>query len=39
METESTRAISEVKQELRLREWSEQIWSEQIRATAFTFGN
>ena len=25
METESTRAISEVKQELRLREWSEQI--------------
>ena len=29
METESTRAISEVKQELRLREWSEQIERQQ----------
>ena len=29
METESTRAINEVKQELRLREWSEQIERQQ----------
>ena len=29
METESTRAINEVKQEIRLREWSEQIERQQ----------
>ena len=29
METESTRAINEVKQEIRLREWSEQIKRQQ----------